>query len=388
MRKQWSILFSLIFAYALFAQAENPKLGRTESGKAFRIDSEGNKVVDYIADLESNVEGLQRQVQGLEDELREKVRIIENLQEGRSGQDRIVEKDLVDNSARFADTNFAQSRQIEQASDAASNSAKSQLNFECERTDAIRRAEIASLQDKIKLLEDENSSLSSRLKDPSTTAMLNSRFDMDSQEGDDNRRNLDNSKAQILSLEDEIRMTDERISQLKDELEVKRQEYALLEKEIDSLNKTENFVLKSEDNAVNEAKRGTSEGKSFDSRASLKPDFLTTNKYSYPSKAESDRLQALESLKGSVSTEFNQVKSIISKRDNMLKDYKSQHKTSVAFNPSKPCSSNGDNLRSLHSRLERAQSIDDLSNVKKSLREIETKMNDDIALMQRLKSLP
>ena len=42
--------------------------GRLPDGRAFRKDAAGNTMVDYIAELELEVDSLRRQVQGLESE--------------------------------------------------------------------------------------------------------------------------------------------------------------------------------------------------------------------------------------------------------------------------------------------------------------------------------
>lgn len=68
--------------------------GRLPDGRAFRTDSNGHKLVDYIAELEVNVEALNRRVLGLEDEVAEKERQLDRLRAGKPEEGGLVERDL------------------------------------------------------------------------------------------------------------------------------------------------------------------------------------------------------------------------------------------------------------------------------------------------------
>lgn len=103
LRIQFFLAFSIIPCLVLAQH------GRNSDGRAYRIDSEGNKVVDYIADLEMNVDSLNRQVQGLETELQEKIQVIQRLEQGQecTATSTIKEKDLGANTARRADNEYS-----------------------------------------------------------------------------------------------------------------------------------------------------------------------------------------------------------------------------------------------------------------------------------------
>lgn len=66
------VLASVLTAFSSTALAE--ERGRLPDGRAYRVDDQGNEIVDYIAELEMEMEGLRRRVHGLEDELQEKQR--------------------------------------------------------------------------------------------------------------------------------------------------------------------------------------------------------------------------------------------------------------------------------------------------------------------------
>ena len=85
-------LLSLVFTLP-FASAEDER-GRLPDGRAFRTDAQGNQLVDYIAELELAVEGLQRRVNGLEDEVKAKQAQVQRLQGGNFAEPQLKEKDI------------------------------------------------------------------------------------------------------------------------------------------------------------------------------------------------------------------------------------------------------------------------------------------------------
>ncbi len=73
--KKLACVFDVIFIFLLVcvaikpAFAESGRIGQKEDGTPYRIDADGNEVIDYIAELEVAVENLNRRVVELEDEL-------------------------------------------------------------------------------------------------------------------------------------------------------------------------------------------------------------------------------------------------------------------------------------------------------------------------------
>ena len=88
----------LILAFIIFstdAFPQNQKVGRLPDGRAFRTANDGTQLVDYIAELELEVESLKRQVQGLEDESKNKQEKIDRLEKGQPAEASLKEKDLL-----------------------------------------------------------------------------------------------------------------------------------------------------------------------------------------------------------------------------------------------------------------------------------------------------
>ena len=75
-----------------------PERGRLPDGRAFRTDVEGHQIVDYIAELEVTIEGLNRQVQSLEGELNDKNQALGRAARGEPIRPRVQERDLIASS--------------------------------------------------------------------------------------------------------------------------------------------------------------------------------------------------------------------------------------------------------------------------------------------------
>ena len=87
------ILFVFLFFIPVL-HAEEAERGRLPDGRAFRTGVDGTQLVDYIAELEVSVESLNRQVQGLEDENKEKQAVIDRLRGGGEFKPTLQERDL------------------------------------------------------------------------------------------------------------------------------------------------------------------------------------------------------------------------------------------------------------------------------------------------------
>lgn len=365
-RLLYIVCFSLFISNSSFS--ENPKLGINSDGRAYRIDSQGNKVVDYIAELESNVDGLQRQVQGLEEELQEKIEIITKLQNGQVCEDRIKEKDLVENQARFADTNFVLAPAQNSSQTNAQND--NELKLKCDRDDMLRRNEIVSLQEKLALMQNENQLLRAKTNEKCSNKSIPSDSGDVLEARKDLEVELEKVKSSAGSIEEEIREINDRIAQLKDEFRAKKDEYDLLQTKIAVFEKR--------------ADNGMAASASLKARASLAPNALKQDSRLRKSELKD---QALESVKASINTGLNQVQSSIVARDRMFKEYKAHEKNAVAFSPSAALSSRGEDLGMLRNRLNQSHSMQEAAAIQAALREIERKVEDDISLMRRLKRL-
>lgn len=369
--KHLAFLPLFIFVAVSSGLTDDAKFGRTSDGRAYRVDSEGNKVIDYIADLEMNVDSLNRQVQGLEDELKEKTQVIQRMLDGRVCDTGIKERDLQKNNSRYADSNFVWSGGPVDCSkevSAAENRIKTQceqnegrIRAGCEQSENQQRGEIIALQEKVNLLVLQNEKPAQQKVVPAA----------DNRKAQDELASLN---AEADRLDREIQGSTSRIEQLQDELSAKNAQYALLQTQLASLDKRATTVKASlapasVGGAAPGGRSPTGEGMSL---RSGRENFVE------------NRQRAFESVKGTVRTDFNQAQGLIGNRDRMYQTYKTNQHSVVAFSPSPVRTSDGRDMNMLKSQLDNAASMREVSAVQSGLREIQRKMNDDIGLMQRL----
>lgn len=75
-------ILSFFFCLALTPLNAFCENGRLPDGRAFRVDSEGNEIVDYIAELEVSIDTLNRQIDTLRGELEQKTVALSNCRTG------------------------------------------------------------------------------------------------------------------------------------------------------------------------------------------------------------------------------------------------------------------------------------------------------------------
>ena len=83
--------------------------GRLSDGRAYRMDPNGYRIIDELAELEVTVSELERQNNALEDEADDKQKVIEQLRQGKCAAAAIVESDI---AARRTATNPVRSAQV------------------------------------------------------------------------------------------------------------------------------------------------------------------------------------------------------------------------------------------------------------------------------------
>lgn len=140
----WTFVTMGVFVTTCQAQPAVGSHGRTKDGKPFRIDQEGLRISDYIAELEVANDDLKRQLESAERELDEKDRLLGHG--GSRPKSDVKERDLVDyNGASSCDARLkdAQTRLA-----AAEQSAKNQLQPACDFQSPANpyKAQVSELQ--------------------------------------------------------------------------------------------------------------------------------------------------------------------------------------------------------------------------------------------------
>jgi chromosome segregation ATPase len=358
-------------AYAEKGQGEEAERGRLADGRAFRTDPEGNQLVDYIAELEVNLETLRTRVNGLEDEVKEKQSAIDRLRDEGRREAEVREKNLL--ASQSAAQKPVQAAACPQVTCEIERAKIQELSSSLELTKADLEVERqVSLK---RVSETQSSAETLRASAENLQAKLASQMsDMEAlrKELQNAKESESNSAAEVARLQGELgglRLAAERAAQ-----EVKSRTPVITSASVvtrapatsasqetvsGSAQGQESSVLASAESA-NASSRG-------DARASLSV----------------MRMRAVEVIRGKVRTQLNQVRGAVASRDDMFRRYGSK-KRAVAFTPSRPVSASGLTLSEIAKKVQSAGTVAELSALTREVTIIEQKMNDDIALMRRM----
>lgn len=322
------IIFSFLLLSAVSAFCDDPERGRLPDGRAFRTDTQGNQLVDYIAELELNVESLKRRVNGLEDEVTSKNQIIERLNNGKPAQGTLEERDIVRAASSKpaitkesgAEDSFAQNRdagsaryEVERRAQADQIlSLKTQLakvGQELESRDQELLVLKSGSNQAIRAQEDKRAKLQEILESKQADAEL---------EIQRKSKEIDALKAQLDELRVALKNRDEALAQTQMELKDVRAELTTSKSDA-SLAKAVSEVKPVEVVKVEERKKEIeiSQPEERDSERSERASFSPA------------RSRAVESVRGSLTTELNKLGALISTRDRLLEQYNSQRRALV-----------------------------------------------------------
>lgn len=319
--KRFFIAILILVSCGTFAFAAGPsKNGRLADGRAFRTDAQGNQLVDYIAELELSVDALNRRVQGLEYELQQKQAELQRVAAGGTSTQQVNERDLI-GLEKPAQENPIQEKSAQCPS--------------CPQT-------VCPEVDCSLLLQ--QTSQANAAKEKNHQQLVNQ------VQGD---------------LEIEKRMHALETSQLKARLESLEADLAAQKSELS----TKAGLLLTKDKEIERIKLESA-------RQMLQAD---------EARAEfsSTKMRALDSVRGSLLTEFNQVRGLLSSRGNLIEQYK-KSKPTVSFRPNPALSSEGESLDDLKQRIAEADTVGRLNQVRRPLNQIRAKLNEDLALIKRI----
>lgn len=349
----------LLILPLISALAEDLNRGRLPDGRAFRVDAEGNQIVDYIAELEVTVQSLNRQVRGLEDELDEKHGRLMRLEEGRGAPAAVREIDLVnrDNDAESQSESVAIAPRFPDEAMPARSAAKScQDELEILRSEfnnsggscgSLREAydkELAWYKTVVKGYKNELQKLSGKPVDESALAAPEVKIDPQA---------LEQANAKIAELE-------EQLNQSSKELELVKT------READAQAKLRNAASESSKPQTNDHLN----------RASAR---LVTD----PASASRSREKVMTTIKGSIRTELNQLNSMISMRDDLYRKY-AKSSSGLSLQPRKTVSSRHLTPSQIGALAQSATYPAELNNLKRDIAQIQGIVKDDIATVKRL----
>lgn len=320
-------------------------VGRLPDGRAYRTDAEGNQLVDYLAELELSVENLNRQVRGLEDEVKTKQATIERLEQAKPVPATVSERDLIGKeSSGKRDTRAG-------AATAIAGSPTSVTCPVCQPPTELCGAQNRIISQLNATLEETKTDLQveKQLNEKRTAALQHQLASLQS-DLEISRGETQSLRASLSQNSEQMNAAQEALNDSREAAEQARAELARVERE------------RAQAAAQTRASLSLSEA---------------------PASLSASRMRAVEIIRGKLQTQFNQVRGLLGTRDELYKRY-SKQKHVVAFKPARASSSRGMALADVTKALRQAGSVSELSLLSHDLSEIEGKLQEDIGLMKRM----
>ena len=419
-----SLICSLLLTSSAFS--EDPR-GRLADGRAFRTDSEGNKLVDYIAELELNIDALNRRALGLEDQLNEKQAVIDRLSTRDGAGSAVQERSVSDTSAttvavpcpvvncpsRDCSSEIRSAEASWRSSQDTVNDQLAGQRQECVEEVSRLQASLSSLRGDLRTkeaqLRDYQAGMARAASDSQRAgdalslknaelASLRGELAASDREGislqseiDERRAGVDKLRMQLSSLDGEIQKLQTRLDDSKVRrvaLEVQNAAYDKIIAE----NEREmglRAAKAQEHTSVSSSVMAALPSESYrDAPAPSAPAALLRSRSEESPRASLglSRMHALDSLRGSLATGVNQIQSLLVARDKLYQEYVTTPHV-VNFRPSAAVSSRGTSLSTIRARIQSAETGRELSLLTRDVSEIRSRIEGDIALMKRVRKL-
>ena len=333
------IITCLIFASAV--TAEDPTRGRLPDGRAFRTDTSGNVIADYIAELELSVESLNRRVHGLEYEVEQKQNIIDQFKRRGKRIPKVAERDLIGSGTK-SDWSRADTTQINPVTTTIASGCSS---YEEKILNIQRELDIAKIA-----LEGEQG----KSKENETYY----------------RGSVEDLQRRISSLEQRLSAAQNQITNTS--LKLTETEAAL--------NKTRMTLEQTEGN-YKQLKANYDELKATPGKTQI----ITTSGSTRASLSQDER-NAIDSQRGNIRTELNRLRGEIQKRDSLFKKYRSAGH-SVSLQPSRLITTSKRTPKIIAQRISSATRVQQLNSLRRDIKQLENIVKEDIALVQRMQKL-
>jgi len=383
-----SVLFLVIFSMFLPVTISADELrGRLPDGRAYRTDSDGTQLVDYIAELELSIEALNRRVHGLEYELEERDKRIGRLQRSGAREAAVQERDLFPRQ--------------DQAFSLGEASLDQDPRFKAELEERIRPVQEA--------LAEKTAETKRLLDELELTRMANDRLMSEQHARADSGQDAQGQaviNAKRESWQKEREALEQQIARLTTDAQTREQKHAqeLARLEQDR-NRAANQIASKEQELKDyqarlrstEVQRGAGQEIAEQrvahqaERPASQPGVQRAPQQAparVASRAEQENLlasrnRAVDSLKARLSEELTSLGRQIANRDRLYQQYTSAERT-VSFRPSRAVSSNNRSIQTIRSEMARATSVHHLTPLSRDITEIQSKIQEDVDFINRM----
>lgn len=350
MKYQKSFLLSVLLCSVNLFAVDPPQRGILVDGTPFRTDSEGNQIIDYVAQLEHSVDHLKQKVYSFELEVENDKLLIERLR-----------ADGPDCKKTYAGKPTLEEKNLLPQKTALSPDLKDLGLYKDLQNEVLSlEQKVLKRNFRIKKLEAQLLALSVATKTGITLLPHPAKISMPIP------KNARQKKVENLDL-----LVKKEALRKKADLLARKKQREMREKQTLLANKlNEEKIQKMRIRRIADEKN-TQRKRDEERRArfALK------------------KQEAFQSTKNLLNREIKKIATLLKKRTVSLKKYKNSSSGKVTFQLSKPVSSKGNNGIFLATKVKKAKQMNSLSLVKKEILEIQEKIKSDLTLIDRMNSL-
>jgi len=391
----------ILLAAGSFARADDPPLGRLADGRAYRTDPEGNQLVDYLAELEVQNEALTRRVNGLEDENKIKQNRIDSLLRAsgkQSGYDEMLsERDLIKqpetSSAAVSSASVLPEPRLPEAGSCETqltnlreSAASARFDLELQRNQFER--ELSASRNRIAELERRPPVTSVKIESADAAAVIHEQQSSAVRACQDRLSTLNDLVAaarfdfarQQEQCDQKLKYNYERIAELEHQAAIK----AVKAGAITEVTTTQAEPKVAEVMRVPVAQQILAAEPRPEQSSSAKLLAAPRARLMAAAAPESPaRDRALVVVRGSINTELNKLKGLIAQRDRQFEQYNRQQRA-LSLKPAALRSSRELTLIDIEQNTDNAISVHQLTALRADINELRAKVNEDVALVQRM----
>jgi len=390
---KYSLLFllvsSLVLNSTVVAEPQVGSVGRTKDGRAYRIDEQGLKLVDQIAELEVSVQELRGEVSALENELIDRDKLISDLRKGRDIPPQVTRQPVASPTAvcpACPEQSVRKDTSAQQAAQQikAENAALSTRNANLENSVASLKAQLAEENKRFALLQKETSSVQGEQEGNVNTL----RTQVTQQQG------LLSAKEQtVSSLQEELAQQKAIAASEQQKLSAFEKELVAVKLQLEEAQKlTKQASIREQEFRADAANSARIAKRNERAALASRNEDVAVRQVNAAAQVEKDETtvefnpELIKGQKQKFNSQLATIQKLILDRKTLADGAKSKSKgISVSLRPL--VSKAGFSLDNLRSKVSKLNAESDVSQIQAGLNDVEAILKDDIGVLKRLQKI-
>jgi DNA repair exonuclease SbcCD ATPase subunit len=392
------VLAAFVSSASAQGQSQAVRFGRLPDGRAYRIDGQGYRLVDQLAELEVTTDDLKRQVQALENELTDKQKTIDKLQAGLPLAGPGVKESTITPEAKTQTVKGNSSKPSDppNCNELISNSYLKVTQLERQLKEASQRnvlpAAAAPARCDYNSAENpwkyEAARLERALAEVSTRSVADGSLAAEAKRAEELEEKLGRTEAEAKharELEKKLGQTEASLDVGNDKISALNEELALAKKQVASLHSDLANTRAKLEEQIAAGKDQAKEEPSELSRASLAAAHEVKETESKEEETPKPQINpvVVEQSKKEFQSTLARIQEQIIKRKDLLDQQKSRGQK-VSIQIQQLVTSKGTTLDQLRQQVTTLNQDANVDSIREGLKQIEQLLSDDIGVMQRL----